>query len=66
MISTRDLEYKDRRVAEREDIYFRKKAKKKSLIREMAEAVEKTKKMRSEVDDSLEKFKDEEAGKWVK
>lgn len=40
MINTRDLEYKDMRVAQREDIYFKKKAKKQKLMQGMKEAVE--------------------------
>lgn len=40
MISTRDLEYKDRREVEKEDVYFKEKVRKRKLMQEMKEAAE--------------------------
>lgn len=65
MISTRDLEYKDRREVEKEDVYFKEKAKKKKLLKDMLDVVQDAQAIRSEVEEGFEKFK-KGARKWVK
>lgn len=59
MMLEKNFNYKDMRVMQREDLYFReeaKKKKKKQLLKDMFNIVEDTQKMRDKNDVGLEKF----------
>lgn len=52
----KNFNYKDMRVIQREDLYFREKAKKEQLLKDMFNIVEETQKMKDEIDESFKKF----------
>lgn len=61
----RNFNYKDMRVAQREDLYLREKEKKEQLLKDMLDVVQDAQAIRSEVEEGFEKFK-KEVRKWVK